>query len=107
MVFLLVSTAGAYTLKNAGTKEKPVVQLYFVDKEAKSLSGSGANAAADNVLAYAKTKGLKIQRSKDSVVGEIRAHALAWMTGITKLKNHANPMDIEMYKAEWWTYILD
>lgn len=60
--------------------------------------------AADAVIYVAKMRGMDIQRSKSSIVGEIRVHAAAYMAGE---RQHSNPMDIEMYSAPWWSYIAD
>lgn len=70
--------------------------------------------AADVVLYVARLRGMKIERTRDSIAGEIRAHALAYISaygGRTQqaqyIRERANPMDIEMWPAPWWYYILD
>ncbi len=81
-----------------------VVQLCYSGNEAAGLS-IFSSYAADVVIQVAKAKGMTINRDKGSIEGEIRAHALAWIANYKR--SNANPMDIEMYSAPWWSYILD
>lgn len=114
--FAMVTPAEAYTVAPSSGQNNPcngwglnnnlankVVQLCYSGNEASSLAAF-PDYAADVVIHVAQQKGMSIQRSKGSISGEIRAHALGWIAGE---RVHSNPMDIEMYSAPWWSYILD
>jgi hypothetical protein len=48
---------------------------------------------------------MKIQRSKGSVEGEIRAHAIGWL--LNQNRKSANPMDLTMTDNTWYWHLLD
>lgn len=96
-----INPCNGWTLNNYLANN--VVQLCYSNNEALSLY-TFPSYAADVVLQVARAKGMDIQRSKGSIEGEIRAHAYAWMGGE---RIHSNPMDIEMYSAPYWSYLLD
>lgn len=98
LLFLPTQIALAYSIRANRTSQ--VVQLYWQPNERQTLI-SRPGTAANQVIAAAKSAGIPIKRSKGSIEGEIRAHALAGYNSQT------NPMDIEMYSAPWWSYLLD
>lgn len=82
-----------------------IIQLHIEDSWDAWCLALFADYAADVVLYVAERQGMQIERSKASIEGEIRAHAFGYLDG-----NHGqpfNPMDIEMYPAPWWFYLLD
>ena len=61
-------------------------------------------SAADVVLHVAELYGMDIFRTHEGVCGEIRAHAMAYMCGE---RARSNPIDVEMFPAPTWYYLLD
>jgi hypothetical protein len=117
VVFLAVSgvisqQVEAYTVQpRSGSR---VVQVYMSGYQDAYYLATFPMSAADVVLYVAKINGMKIERDRNSVAGEIRYHALAYMAayGVNTpqaraVLARANPMDIEMWPAPWWYYILD
>lgn len=125
----MATSASAYTVGPSGGSSKPcngwgsndykathIVQLCFdTFSDAWSLY-TIPGPAADVVLQVARQKGMEIKRSKSSIETEIKAHAyLRLQSNIPIYRNGAwrwtweiaNPMDIEMYGAELWVYLLD
>mgnify|MGYP000232785573 CR=1 FL=1 len=100
---IAVEPISAYTLWVTGSKDKGVVHLKFTDDEKWDLFWN-SDDYAKIVVNYAKDRGYKVKRSTGSIEGEIRAHALGYILGE---REHSNPMDIELYSAPWWSYLLD
>lgn len=100
LLIAMTATASAYRVE--GNSQTEVVQLFFDDSDAWYLF-SFPGYAADAVIYEAQLEGIEIQRSKSSITGEIRAHIIGYWRGYAT----ANPMDIEMYPAPWWYYLLD
>lgn len=100
MMSAVVIPVSAYTV--IGNPQTEVVQLYFEDDEAWSLF-LWPGYATDVVIYEAQLKGIEVQRSESTIDTEISGHAAAWLFTYW-WKDRANPMDIEMYDAAWWTY---
>lgn len=127
-MFAVIPNAAAYTVAPSGGPNNPcggwglndiraktVVQLCFAKSEASSLF-YWPGYAADVVLQVAKSKGMVVQRTKDSIATEIRGHAALMMAPNILIPRNgawrwsydvANPMDIEMNKEEPWVYLFD
>lgn len=93
MIAIVTTPASAYTVAPSSGQSSPcngwgsnnylathVVQLCYSGSEATSLS-LFPGPAADVVINVARAKGMEIKRSKGSIEGEIRAHALGWLAG--------------------------
>ncbi len=106
--------ASAYTV--SGNRNTQVVKLYFDGRYEASLLAAYPGYAADVVIHEANLKRIPIYRTRDSIKTEIKYYALiriapdayVYRNGQWRwLHEIANPMDIEMYGAEMWVYLLD
>jgi hypothetical protein len=103
LLIFTVDHAEAYTVK---PHDNRLILIYIrSDSDAYNLVRF-PERAADKVLNEARRRGFKVERSKASIVGEIRAHAIGYLYFGCK-GEPANPMGIELWPAPWWYYLLD
>ncbi len=123
--FATIPNAAAYSVGPSGGSSKPcngygsgtqVVQLCFNTMSDAYALYFWPGLAADVVIQVAKQNGMEVKRTKSSIETEIKAHAYMrtqanipiWRNGMWRYSwDVANPMDIEMYGAEMWVYLLD
>lgn len=113
IICITAPSASAYIV--VGDSDNEVVRLHFDRSEAYILA-LYPSYAAGSVVIEADIRRIEIQRTKNSIATEIRAHAILMLSPNVKIYRNgqwrytheiANPMDIEMYQEEAWVYILD
>ena len=94
LTICLIAPSNAYYYEFADYDPDGVVQLYYDGNEAAHLaSPTGAIAAGDMLIQFAKDYGRTVTRSRAAIWGEIQLHALGWLAGE---HSHSNPMDISI-----------
>lgn len=86
-------------------KKEAVARLYWEKEEGWHLIWN-AETYARQIYNMFINNSVEIERSVESIAGEIRAHVLGYWFGVSPW-SQVNPMDIESWRAPWWFILLD